>query len=204
MSRSKSPSSRTPTAAGASGSPDVTTLLYAWRDGDEEALEHLMPMVYRELRLLAGRQMRGEHGARTLQPTGLVNEAFLRLVQMDVDWKCRAHFFAVAGRQMRRILLDVARKKSRLKRGSAPPESLDQMLSEPASPVDGLALLELDLAMEALEKSDERKARIVEMRIFAGLSIDETSEVLKVSTATVERELAFARAWLSRRLKPSS
>ena len=185
------------------GSAEVTRLLGAWRSGDREALDALMPLVYPPLRELARRCFRQEHGPRTLQPTALVHEVYLRLVDAEVDWQSRAHFFAVAGRLMRRTLVDEARRRQRHKRGGEQrPLALEALEIEPSldGGDDALRLLDLDRALERLEAFDERKARVLEARVFAGLTIRETSEVLGIATATVERELRMARAWLAREL----
>ncbi len=178
---------------------EVTRLLLAWRGGDAQALDALIPIVYRQLREIAHVHLRREHSVRTLQPTELVHEVYLRLVEADIAWQGKAHFFAVAGRLMRRLLVDESRRRSRQKRGGERPLRLEDLDHLPAlsSPQ---RLLDLDQALQRLEAFDERKARVVEARIFAGLTIDETSKVLAVSTSTVERELRLARSWLAREL----
>ena len=175
----------------------------SWRGGDATALERLIPLVYERLRQQARQHARKEVGPRTLQPTALVHEVYLRLVDAEVDWQDRAHFFAVAGQLMRRLLVDDARRRGRLKRGERRPLALDAFEQMPAADPAGASverLLELDHALQELEAFDERKAKVVEARIFAGLTIEETAAVLDVSTATVERELRLARAWLARQL----
>lgn len=177
----------------------VTELLRAWRRGDREALDRVMPLVYDELHRLASHAMRGEPRDHTLQTTALVHEAYLRLVGADVEWQSRVHFFATAARMMRRILVDHAKAKRRGKRGGgAKKVSLDEAtLVTPDHPHD---LLALDEALSRLETRDERKCRIVECRLFAGMTHEETAAALGVSPATVDRELRLAKAWLFREL----
>jgi RNA polymerase sigma factor (TIGR02999 family) len=183
------------------GPKDVTQMLLAWSSGDAAALDSLMHLIYAELHRLAGHYMRNEGPDHILNTTALVNEAYLRLVnQNHVNWQNRAHFFAVSAQAMRSILIDMARSRSRLRRGSgARHVSLDE------TPVfsDSRAeeLIALDDALAELAKLDERKSRIVEMRYFGGLTTEETAAVLKVSVATVEREWRRARAWLYSELK---
>lgn len=178
---------------------EVSQLLIAWRGGDAAALNALIPIVYRQLREIAHGHLRREHSMRTLQPTELVHEVYLRLVEADIEWQGKAHFFAVAGRLMRRLLVDESRKRSRKKRGGERPLRLDDLDHLPAFSAPE-RMLELDHALCQLEAFDERKARVIEARIFAGLTIQETSKVLDLSTATVERELRLARSWLAREL----
>ena len=178
---------------------EVSRLLAAWHEGDAKARDQLMDVVYTELHRLAQRQMRSERKL-TLQPTALVNEAFLRLADAEVAWTGRVHFFAVAAGVMRRILVDEARRRKALKRGGGEsPLPLDEGLLE-GDPGLVLApeqeLLTLDRALDELAALDPRKGRVVELRLFAGLSIDDTAEVVGVSHATVERDLKMARAWL--------
>ncbi|HEX5230186.1 MAG TPA: sigma-70 family RNA polymerase sigma factor [Bryobacteraceae bacterium] len=179
---------------------DVTQLLIQWSRGDSAALEALVPLVYDELRRLAQLYLSREKPGHTLSSTALVHEAYLRLVrQTDVTWQNRAHFFAVAARMMRRILVDHARKHAYAKRGGgAMTISLDETVA--SAPERELDLVALDDALEALAKLDERQSRMVELRFFGGLSIEETSEVLGVSAPTVKREWASARAWLYREI----
>ncbi len=182
-------------------SKEITTLLVRWRTGDPQALEQLMPLVYAELRRLARFHLKGEHKQQTLSSTALVHEAYLRLVGWDnVDWKNRAQFFAVAAQMMRKILVDRARERLSLKRGSdAAKISLDSInIAAPDAPS---ALLEIDRALTELETLDARQSRIVELRFFGGLSVEETAEVMKVSPATVKRSWTSARAWLYRELR---
>lgn len=186
---------------GLGGPENVTQLLREWREGDASALERLMPLVYRELRTLARRCLRGDRAAQTLQTTGLVNEAYLRLVRSQrVQWRDRAHFFAVATQLMRRVLVDEARKRNYQKRGGDPVRvSLDE--ARVAAPERDIDLLALDEAMDALADFAPRKCRVVEMRFFGGLTIEETAAVLGVSVDIVKREWRTAKLWLLRALK---
>src|SRR4051812_46433243 len=180
---------------------DVTGLLASWRQGDAAALDRLLPLVYDELRRVARGHLRRESSGHTLQPTALVHEVFLRLVDADrMTPTSRTHFFAIAARLMRQILVDHARRKQADKRGGgATLVSLDDVVppAAPASPVDVLAL---DEALDALASFDARQCRVVELRFFAGLNMPETADALGISTATVEREWAMAKAWLHQRL----
>lgn len=179
---------------------EITRLLVAWSGGDEAALERLMPLVYDELRRLARRYMHGERPGHTLQTTALVNEAYLRLVNWrDVQWQNRAHFFAVSAQIMRRILVDFAREKLYLKRGGG---ALRVSLSEATYLPQGGGddLVELDEALTALAGVDSRKAQVVEMRFFGGLTNREVAEVLNVSEETVMRDWRLAKVWLLREL----
>lgn len=184
----------------------VTTLLQRWRSGDPAALEALTPLVYEELRRIARRQMAHERREHTLEATALVHEAYLRLHDSDVPWQDRVHFYALAARQMRRILVDHARTRGASKRGGdadrVPLDDAAASLERPAA-LDGdpAALLDLDDALSRLEARDERKARVVELHLFAGLSYEETAEALGVTAVTVHRDLVFARAWLQRELE---
>jgi RNA polymerase sigma-70 factor (ECF subfamily) len=181
----------------------VTRLLLAWGSGDEAALAELMPLVYNELRRLADIYMGRERVGHTLQATALVNEAFVRLVDVRrVHWQNRAHFMAMSARLMRRILVDFARSRGYQKRGGGGHQvSLDEALM--VRDVDP-SLVAVDEALEALAKIDERKAKIVELRFFGGLSVEETAEALKVSAATVMRDWKFAKAWLLHELSDRS
>lgn len=185
---------------GPSPRDDVTGLLLAWSEGDRAALDRLVPLVERELHLLARRHLRGERAGHTLQTTALVNEAYLRLVrQREAQWQNRAQFFAVAARLMRRILIDHARRHAYAKRGGDTPRvSLDEacVLTEERAG----ELVALDDALELLAKVDERKGRIVELRYFGGLTVDETAEVLGVHPETVNRDWQRAKAFLLREL----
>ncbi len=175
---------------------ETTRLLRAWAKGDPEALGKLTPRVYNELRRIAGHFMRNEQPGRTIQTTALVHEAYLKLIDVEnVDWQHRAHFFAVAAQIMRRILLDRARRRIAVKRGGA---AVPLRLDDIADFQTGHArqIIELDDALTALAKKDLRKAQVIELRFFAGLSVAETAEVLKVSPDTVLRDWRLARAWL--------
>ena len=183
-------------------SPSETTqLLRNWAAGDRDALRRLTPRVYRELRRMAGQFMKQEQQGRTLQATALVHEAFLKLVEVDnVDWQHRAHFFAVAAQIMRRILLDAARKRTAAKRGGdAARVNLDE-IPDLAADRSG-QLIALDEALDRLQVFDPRKARVVELRFFGGLSVEETAAVLTVSPDTVMRDWRLARSWLLTELK---
>jgi RNA polymerase sigma-70 factor (ECF subfamily) len=175
---------------------EVTQLLKDWSGGDPEALDRLIPIVYAELRAIAARYLRRERRDHTLQPTALVNEAYLRLIdQKQVQWQNRAHFIGVAAQMMRRILVDHAKSHNRAKRGGgAQRVSLDEAMA--VSDERATDLLELDSALTALATFDDRKSRVVEMRYFGGLTVEETAEVLKVSEMTVAREWKLAKAWL--------
>jgi len=175
---------------------EVTQLLKDWSSGDHEALDRLIPIVYAELRAIAARYLRRERRDHTLQPTALVNEAYLRLIdQKQVQWQNRAHFIGVAAQMMRRILVDHAKSHNRAKRGGgAQRVSLDEAMA--VSDERANDLLELDSALTALATFDDRKSRVVEMRYFGGLTVEETAEVLKVSEMTVAREWKLAKAWL--------
>lgn len=179
---------------------DLTQILLDWRGGNEEALAQLMPLVYDELRRLAAHYMRRERREHTLQPTALVNEAYLRLVNVKISWQDRAHFFAVAARLMRRMLVDHARANQRDKRGS---EASRVTLSEAndVSSQPTLDLLALDEAMTRLAAFDQRKSEIVELHFFGGLGNDEVAEALGISRATVQRDLRLAKAWLKHELR---
>ena len=189
---------------GGLGKAEVTRLLERWRGGDRTALDLLMPLVYAELRKLALRSLRRQRGELTLQPTALVAEAYLRLVEAEVAWNDRVHFYAVAASMMRNILVAAARRRHTRKRGGAErPLSLDQLAEsgfEIADPGGGSPILQLDLALTRLEAFDPRKARVVELRCFAGLSIAETAIAMDLSHATVERDLKAAKAWLANEL----
>jgi RNA polymerase sigma factor (TIGR02999 family) len=180
--------------------PDVTRLLVSWSEGDKQALDQLAPMVYDELRRLADRYLRRERPGHTLQSTALVHEAYLRLIdQRNVHWQNRAHFFGVAAQMIRRILVDHARATHAAKRGAGVPRlSLDSGID--AGVERDLDLVALDDALEALSHLDPQQSRIIELRFFGGLSVEETAEVLEVSPATVKREWSSARAWLFREL----
>jgi RNA polymerase sigma factor (TIGR02999 family) len=185
----------------ASESRGVTELLLQWRAGDEQAREQVMVLVYAELRRRAAAYLRRERGGHTLQPTALVHEAYLRLVDQDrVAWQGRAHFLAIAASMMRRVLMDHGRKQKARKRGGPLARvTFDERLIP--SGERELDLVALDEALDALAELDELKARIVELRAFGGLEVEETAEVLGLSTATVKRHWAFALAWLQQRVR---
>lgn len=181
---------------------DVTQLLLDWSRGDRTALNRLMPLVYEELRRLADRSLRHERSGHTLQGTALVHEAYLKLVdQRQVRWQDRAHFFAVSAQLMRRILVDHARRHGAVKRGSDKPRIALQEVDTPAASTSLVDWLALDRALDRLAKLDERQVRIVELRFFGGLTIEETAEVLRISPATVKNEWSLARGWLYRELQ---
>lgn len=182
---------------------DVTKLLVKWSKGDSAALDALIPLVYSELRRLARHYLQQEKQSHTLSSTALVHEAYLRLVkQTDVTWQNRAHFFGVASQMMRRILVDHARRQAYAKRGGgAMTLTLDDTISAPRQ--REIDLVALDDALHGLAKLDQRQSRLVELRFFGGLSIEETSEVLGVSAPTVKRDWASARAWLFREISRS-
>ncbi len=181
-------------------SSSVTQLLGAWREGDDAALSELTPLVYQELRRLAGSYMRGERKGHTLQATAVVNEAYMRMVDMDVEWQNRAHFFAIAARLMRRILVDHAKAHRRQKRGGKDTTlSLEEALvmGEEREP----DLIHLDEALSKLSEVDERKSQVVELHFFGGLTYDEIAEAMSISAATVHRDLRMAKAWLNNELQ---
>jgi RNA polymerase sigma factor (TIGR02999 family) len=181
-------------------SQDITRLLLAWNNGDQTALAQLAPLVHQELHRLAKRKMAGEGPGHILQTTALVNEAYLRLIDWkNVNWQNRAHFFGLAAKIMRHILVDFARARRREKRGG---EALQVSLSEAAviAREQSADLVALDDALQTLERLDPRQARVVELRFFAGLNLEETAEALKISVATVRRDWSMAEAWLFREL----
>ena len=181
-------------------SPNVTQLLVAWGKGDQHAFDALMPEVRKELHRLAAHYMAAEPPGHDLQPTALINEAYLRLVDWkNIQWADRAHFFGMAANMMRRVLVDHARNRDRIKRGG---EAIHVSFVEAANvPAPQSAdVLALDDVLQRLEEIDPRKSRIVEMRFFGGLSLEETAEALDVSVATVRRDWSLARAWLFREL----
>jgi RNA polymerase sigma factor (TIGR02999 family) len=179
---------------------NVTQMLLEWRGGNEDALERLMPMVYDELRRLAAHYMKSERKSHTLQATALVNEAYIRLVDMKVSWQDRAHFFAVAARLMRRLLVDHARAHHRAKReGDAVKVTLGEAREVSSGPVANV--LAVDEALTRLAEFDPRKSEILELRYFGGLNNDEVAEALNISRATVQRDLRLAKTWLIRELK---
>jgi RNA polymerase sigma factor (TIGR02999 family) len=183
---------------------DVTALLVEWRGGDEGAIEKLLPLVHGELRHLAKRYMAGERRDHVLQATALVNEAYLRLIDIRrVQWQDRAHFFAMAARLMRRVLVDFARARKNQKRGGALHRvTFDQnLLVTSDTPED---LIAIDEALRSLAAHHERKSQVVELRFFGGLSVEETAEALKISAETVMRDWKFAKNWLMRELSRTS
>lgn len=193
---------RTNTAPG----PEVTALLKAWHAGDESALERLTPLVYDHLRAQARRYVLSERQGVTLQGTALVHEVFLRLVQgAPVDWQDRSHFYAVASQAMRRILVDAARARAAAKRGGGPAGGIraDVDVEEISAGDDRVAhqMRALDEALDALQRIDPRRARVVELRYFGGLSVEETADVLRLSPKSVMRDWRTARAWLMRELR---
>jgi RNA polymerase sigma factor (TIGR02999 family) len=180
--------------------PDLTALLSEWGRGNSNALNELLPLVYTELRRIAAGQLRRERVGHTLQPTALVHEAYLRLIdQRHADWRNRAHFFGVAAEVMRRVLVDHARRHVAAKRGDGVPSVAIEKASDIAA-ADGIPVLALDLALQKLAGFDAALARIVELRAFGGLTIDEAACVLNVSPSTAKREWRTAKAWLGREL----
>ena len=183
-------------------SEGITQLLIDWGQGDQAALEKLMPLVYSELRRLAGNYLRRERAEHTLQPTALVNEAYLKLIdQRNAKWQNRAHFFAISAKLMRRILVDHARQRQAVKRGGSDQERLSITSAETILKQPAIDLLALNEALDELAHMDPQQGRIVELKFFAGLSIEETAAVLGISHATVERDWKMARAWLRRQLE---
>lgn len=188
--------------AGPEHDAPVTRLLIEWRGGRQGALDELMPLVQAELRRIASGYMRWENSGHTLQPTALVNEAYIKLIGTAVDWRDRVHFRAVAARMMRQVLVDHARAKQREKRGGA--ITLMTLNEEAAGQRDpDVDVVDLDHALRKLAKVDERKSRAVELHYFGGLTYDELAEALEISAATVDRELRLAKAWLHRELDAS-
>lgn len=185
-----------------SQAPEITEILQDWSDGKREALNQLLPLVYAELHRQASRYLRRERKDHTLQSTALINEAYLKLIdQTRVQWRNRAHFFAIAAQAMRRILVDHARSRLRDKRGGAWEEVALDDAAQLAGKGPTVDLLALDDALKRLAEMDEQKARIVELRYFSGLSVKETAAVLDVSTNTIERHWTMAKAWLLRELR---
>ena len=180
----------------------VTELLLDWRRGDKDALDQLIPIVYDELRRVAARQLRSERSDHTLQPTALIHEAYIRLIDQNTpDFQSRAHFFGVAAQLMRQILVDHARAHRAAKRGHGQKVELNEALAYSADRSE--ELVSLDDALKELEKFDERKCRVVELRFFGGLGIEEIGQALGISVATVGRELRMAQAWLYRAMSAS-
>jgi RNA polymerase sigma factor (TIGR02999 family) len=182
---------------------DVTVLLRAWEQGDQTALDALLPAVYGELHRQAERYMRGQSAGHTLQATALVNEAYLRLVdQRETEWTSRAHFFGVAAKAMRSILVDHARARQAAKRGSGAARLTLGQVGDVADRKAEVDVLDLNEALQRLAELDPEKGRLVELRYFGGLSIEEAAEVLGISPATLKRQWSTARAWLRRELRP--
>jgi RNA polymerase sigma factor (TIGR02999 family) len=182
-------------------SQDVTRLLQQWRDGDSTAFDTLLPLIYNELRSLAGRCLYSERPGHTLRATALVHEAYLRLVDSDIDWQDKAHFYAIAARVMRRILVDYARAHARHKRGSGQVHvPLD--VAVVVGPKAAAIVSDLDDALQRLAVIDPRRSDIVQLLFFGGLTYKETAAALKISPATVHRELKLAKAWLLREMEP--
>ncbi|MBS0380010.1 MAG: sigma-70 family RNA polymerase sigma factor [Proteobacteria bacterium] len=198
----------------------ITCLLVAWSEGDPEALKALTPLIYDQMRLLAARHMRRESGARTLQTTGLVHEAFLRLVDQKLPhWQSRSHFFSIASNIMRRILVDEARARLAAKRGGGLEHVSIDAVQENVEGVEGPVALQvagppdesgtsadivaIDCALAKLDRIDRRQAQIVELRFFGGLTVEETGQVLNISNATVKRDWMMAKAWLAREMTES-
>src|SRR5215469_6722793 len=179
-------------------SDQVTQLLHDWKNGDPEALDRLTPLVYQELRRLADTYLRNERAAKTLQPTALVHDLYLRLVGGELpDWQSRAHFFGIAAHRMRQILVEHARRRHASKRGAgAEAVTFDDMVC--FAPQRSSDIIALDEALNSLVTFDERKCKVIELRYFAGLSMEEIAEALKISVATVGREQRLAEAWLKR------
>ena len=196
-----------PKGQGTPSPSEVTRIFLSWRQGDEGALNALLPLVYDEMRRLAGSYLRNEGAGHTLQPTALAHEAYLRLLdQRQVSWQNRAHFMGLAAQAMRRILVDHARRRDAQKRGGGAvrvtlddADAAGEAISA-ALPLD-VPAEDLDQALDRLAALDERQARVVELRFFTGLSIEEAAEALSVSPATVKRDWTLARAWLHRELK---
>jgi RNA polymerase sigma factor (TIGR02999 family) len=176
---------------------EVTRLLQDWSVGNREALDKLLPLVYDELRRVAHSFLRHERPDHTLQTTALVHEAYLKLIdQRSVNWQNRAHFFAISAKAMRRILLDNARRRTAVKRGSGGQKVSLEEVATLSTDASNESLIALDMALQQLEAIDVEQSRIVELRYFGGLTIEETAEVLKTSPSTVQREWTIARAWL--------
>jgi RNA polymerase sigma-70 factor (ECF subfamily) len=181
--------------------PNVTELLVEWQHGDHEALERLTPLVYDELRRMAHRYLQRERDGHTLETTALVNEAYLRLIEgREMEWRNRAHFFAVTATVMRHVLIDHARRRHYLKRGGNESQRVALDEATVMSPERAAHLVALDEALDELKRLDPRKSRVVELRYFGGLSLEETANVLQVSIMTVRRDWRAAKAWLYRKI----
>jgi len=182
---------------------NITQLLHDWVSGDQGSLDELTPLVYDQLHRIAARAFRGERANHTLQATALVHEAYARLIDVDIDWQDRSHFFALAARMMRRILVDHANAKGAAKRGGpAPNLPLDDVIA--VTPETGEEILELHEALLRLSEQDKRKADILELHYFGGLTYQEMGEVLELSSSTLDREIRFAKAWLRNELDSES
>ena len=180
--------------------PNITRLLHDWAEGDQKSLDALTPLVYDQLHRIAARAFRGEYPNHTLQTTALVHEAFAKLINVEIDWQDRSHFFALAARMMRRILVDHANAKAASKRGGEFPKlPLDDVIV--VSPEAGEEVLDLHEALNALAEKDPRKAEMLELHYFGGLTYEEMSEVLGLSSSTLDRDIRFAKAWLRSRLE---
>ena len=177
----------------------ITALLRQWSDGDQAALDELAPLVDAKLRALALSAFRNEHGKHTLQPTAVVNEAWLQLIDSSVDWQSRGHFYALVARMMRRILVNYARSRQAEKRGGGQ-VVLTYDDERMAAAADSPDILDLDAAIAALGEVDERKVQLLELHYFAGLGFDEAARVVGVSTSTAKREITFAKAWIRQRM----
>jgi RNA polymerase sigma-70 factor (ECF subfamily) len=201
QSYAKMPEKRMRNESPTGSEPEITLLLTAWREGDSTALERLVPVVYRELRRIAGNFMRRQDRGHTLQATALINEAYLRLVDSDkVNWQSRTHFFAVSAQLMRRVLVDSARQKNSQKRGGDHLRiTLDDRIDIPLG--DQTDLVSLDEALSRLNKLSSRQSQVVELRYFGGLTESQIAETLKVSERTVRRDWNLARTWLYRELQ---
>jgi RNA polymerase sigma factor (TIGR02999 family) len=182
--------------------PEITRLLQQWQDGIAEAFDQLVPLVYDELRTIATRHLSREWRHNRLHTTAVVSEAYLKIFgQRDVDWQNRGHFFAIAAQLMRRILVDEARREHRQKRGGDSPRvAIDEVQVAVPTPVDAVDALDLDRTLQKLERLDPDAAKIVELRFFGGLTIEETASALGISPATVKRDWAIAKGWLHREL----
>jgi RNA polymerase sigma factor (TIGR02999 family) len=183
---------------------DLTSLLKSWRGGDRQVLDSLVPLLYDELARIAQRAMSGERSDHTLQTRALVHEAYLRLIDADVAWQDRAHFFAVAARTMRRVLINHAKSRGRLKRGGDAPVRVDLTDIVDASAPVSVDVLALDEALDRLAQQDSRTAQLVELHFYGGMSYEEVAQALDISPATVGRDLRFAKAWLGRELGMTS
>jgi RNA polymerase sigma-70 factor (ECF subfamily) len=186
-------------------SNQVTSLLLDWSRGERAALDQLMPLVYQELRKLASSYLRSERPDHTLQPTALIHEAYLRMIGSDMpEWQCRAHFFGVAARLMRQILVEHARTRHAVKRGGDKQKISLEDAPEVFAQADAAELLSLDYALTKLAAFDERRSRILEMRAFGGMSVEETAQALGVSERTIKREMRLAQAWIRRELEQTT